>query len=77
VFLPSSEVLPTASHKDSKAAPACFAFSFKKDDEQAQEGRRREKLSAASSNSASSTNISPNSPFGFASSLLRGAGALF
>jgi hypothetical protein len=39
-------VFPTASHKDNKAVPAFRFFSFEEDEKQAQEGRRREKLSS-------------------------------
>ena len=37
----------------------CFSFSFEEDEEQTQEGRRREKISATPSHCASSTHTSP------------------
>jgi hypothetical protein len=55
----------------------CFPFSFEEDEEQTQEGRRRDKICATPSHRASSTHTPPKLPFGLASSLLRGAGALF
>jgi hypothetical protein len=42
----ATEVTPTASPKDNKAAP-CFVFSFEEDEKHTQEKKRRGKLSVS------------------------------
>jgi hypothetical protein len=58
----------------------CFAFLFEEDEEKAQEKRQRGKVNAPLLNAAfiefHQHTLTKNSPFCFASSLLRGAGTL-
>jgi hypothetical protein len=72
----ASEVFPTASHKDNKAVPA-FRSRSKKTKNRRKKGDDARKSVRLPRIVLHQHILLQNSPFGFASSLLRGAGALF
>jgi hypothetical protein len=72
----ASEVLPTTSHKGDMAIPA-FCFRSKKTKNRRKKGDDARKLVRLPRSVLHQHTLLKNFPYGFASSLLRGAGALF